>query len=359
LGERKERNITNASMVCRVAVITPPLSGHSVRGVGRYAAGIINTLKSSPTVDITVLEYTSDTAGYDVAFYPYFDPFFLTLPLKKPIPTVVTVHDLIPLNYPKDMPTGVRGFFKWQIQKISLRGVSRIITDSNASKKEILRWTGIESFRITVVYTGIDTKFFPESKASGNTSQNRSQYMLFVGDVNYNKNVPGLLLAYSMIKKDFPSLKLVLIGSGFTSSAPEAHIIRERIAFLGLTRDVSILGYVPEEELPGIYNKASMYVQPSFMEGFGLPILEAMASGVPVVSSNASSLLEIGGDACLYFDPHHVEEIVSAMRTVLMDVTLAASLRKRGLAHVRRYTWDRCGKSLLSVFKEIIGCTRH
>ena len=279
-----------------IAIDTTPLtSGHSGRGVGVYTKYLIESLqkyeRQHTYTFVTRGQKVSDNT--DLVHYPYFDPYFLTLPLQKPHPVVVTVHDLIPLVFPQEFPSGVRGQIKWQIQKVSLRGSSRVIADSHSSKKDITKITGLHPAKIDVIYLA-PAAIFRQILQKEILNRILKQYslpehfILYVGDVNWNKNIPGLLHAYAIYKKANPSLdiQLVLVGKAFRNDAlHENQIIQKLIHDYGIERNVIIPGYVSESDLACIYNLAICLVQPSFYEGFGFPVLEAMACGCPVVCS--------------------------------------------------------------------------
>lgn len=264
-------------------------SPHGRRGTGVYTKNLIDALekyqsKHSYTF-FTREQKVPDSA--DIVHYPYFDPFFLTLPLAKSGPTVVTVHDLIPLVFPDKFPAGFRGAVKWKIQKYSLRSAQRIITDSENSKGDIERITGFPNSRIDSVYLAPD----PDIKRV-HVIKPLHPYVLYVGDVNWNKNVLGLLHAISTI----PKVQLVLVGSSFVNDElSETKEINKLIEALGIEHRIVRKARISNKELSALYSSALCLVQPSFYEGFGLPVVDAMKCGCPVVVSDTSSLHEIAG----------------------------------------------------------------
>ena len=189
--------------------ITPLKTEHGRRGVGVYTNNLIKSLGQYEKKH----SYSFFTRGQkipknaDIVHYPYFDPFFLTLPIIKAKPTVVTVHDVIPLVFPAKFPAGLRGNLKWQIQKLSLLGIRRVITDSESSKKDISKITGFDANRIDVVYLAPDPIFKPLRR-----EKRTNPYVLYVGDVNWNKNVPGLFRAFARVS----NYGLKLVGGAFT-----------------------------------------------------------------------------------------------------------------------------------------------
>src|SRR3989344_3863984 len=147
-----------------IAIVKPSIVGHMQRGTGIYAGELFDALKKYTKVKPFIVEFGDDISAYDLVHYPYFDPFFLTLPLWKKIPTVVTVHDLIPLKFPKEFPKGLKGSVKWLIQRFALSRVSCIVTDSHASKKDIYRFVPIKPAFVQVVYLGVGKQFIDKKK---------------------------------------------------------------------------------------------------------------------------------------------------------------------------------------------------
>ncbi len=277
--------------------------------------------------------------------YPYFDPFFLTLPLTKPKPAVVTVHDLIPLVFPDKFPPGIRGAVKWRIQKYSLEGAKRIITDSKCSKNDISDITGVNINKIDVVYLAPDPVFKPLNKK---ISRSGKPYVLYVGDVNWNKNVQGLLRAFSKLT----GYNLVLAGNSFRDGTlPETVHINSLIHTLGIEQSVQRVGYVSDEALATLYSRAACLVQPSLYEGFGLPVLEAMACGCPVVCTNISSLKEIAGPA-IVVSPSPDDLARGIMRAVQGDRETQVT---RQYEWIRRFTWEKTAQETIVSYEKVLG----
>lgn len=339
---------------------SPLLSGHSFRGVGGYTKLLIEALQKYENKH----SYLFFTQGQkvpksaDLVHYPYFDPFFLTLPLIQTKPTVVTVHDLIPIVFPERFSRGIRGEIKWRIQRQSLRWVNAVITDSIASKRDLIKFTGLGQDKIDTVYLA-PAKIFQPVVNEDILKKVKEKYglpetfLLYVGDVNWNKNLPRLLEAYALLS--LPNIKLVLVGKVFGDEAlKEIQAINNLIDTLGIRQSVLKPGFVAEGDLPAIYSLASVYVQPSLAEGFGLPVLEAMACGCPVVTSRLSSLEEIAGPAVLA-NPYQFGDIVRAIKEVL---SLMASQRWKliqdGLAWVKNFSWEKTAKQTLKVYEKVL-----
>lgn len=348
----------NNNSMLKIALVTPPLSGHNYRGIGTYTNKLYQALQKIREIEAELINIRDNFNDFDLIHFPYFDPFFLTLPLVKVKPTVVTVHDLIPLRFPKYFLPGFKGRFKWQIQKFSLRNTSTIVTDSYASKEDIVRLTGIIPSKINVIYLGVDDKFriIKDKEKLEKIRQNLylpKEFILYVGDVNYNKNILGLINAFHLLNKSHKDLNLVLIGNGFIEDSHELQEVIGLIKEAGLERKIHRLGYIDKTDLIGVYNHSKVYIQVSFAEGFGLPVLDAMACGIPVVASNTSSLPEIVGEAGLLVDPYNVKQIASSISTLYANQKRRKELIKKGLARVKLFTWEKCAKVTLQVYKSI------
>lgn len=327
--------------------VTPLENGHGHRGTGVYVKNLIGALQKYENKH----SYTLITRGQklpdhvDLVHYPYFDPFFLTLPLIKKIPVVTTVHDLIPLVFPDKFPAGIKGGIKWQIQKLSLMGSGRIITDSESSKRDIARITGYDSQKIDTVYLAPDPGFTRTRPAYAS-----EPYLLYVGDVNWNKNVAGLLRAFASLKK----YQLLIVGRAFTDdSLKETREINLLIRELGIEKSVHKSGYVPNGVLAGMYRGALGLVLPSFYEGFGLPVLEAMRCGCPVIAADTSSVREISGPCIkVNTDP---DSIAAGMRVaVSLSPAKRTELIRAQSEWVRRFTWQNVARETVGVYEKTV-----
>lgn len=331
-----------------IAIDTTPLeTGDKDRGVGTYTTLLIEALqmyeKKHSYHFFTRRQNVPENV--DLVHYPYFDPFFLTLPVIKPHPTVVTVHDLIPHVFPEHFRAGLRGMIKWQVQRLSLGRAMRVITDSDSSKADIIRIAGISPDTIDVVRLAPASGFRRVTdkallRAVTEKYKLPERFILYVGDINWNKNIHGLLKAFQSVMRQALSVKLVLAGIAFVDRSPESDAIGESIDALGIRGEVIMPGFVPLNDLPALYSLASVYVQASHYEGFGLPVLEAMASGCPVISSHASSLSEIAGPAVL-IDPNNPEDLATRLREALnMSTKTRQTLIRKGILWAKRYSWE-------------------
>lgn len=344
--------------------ISPLESKHCLRGVGFYTKKLYEYFEREKELllkkglRVVFFERGKIPRKADLVHYPFFDPFFLTLPFFKTRKRVVTVHDLIPLIFPDKYPKGIRGEIKWQIQKRLLKSGEGIITDSESSKRDICGIIGYPKERIFRVYLAAGERYKKLTKGSWE-KETREKYKLgeefivYVGDINYNKNVKGLLEEYKEVKSRGSRAKLVLVGGAFLErELKEAIEIRNLVESLDLKKEVVFTGQVGNDDLVKIYNLATIYVQPSFYEGFGLPVLEAMGCGCPVLSSKKSSLAEIGGEAVLYFNPEKKGEMARKIEKLLGDDFLRKKIANKGIRQSRKFSWEKTFDETIKVYKK-------
>ena len=346
----------------KVAIDSGPLvTGHAIRGIGAHTGHLIKHLKKIKDVKVDVIDFSkNDLSKYDIAHIPSFNPFFLTLPFKKPSKKVVlTIHDLIPLIYPEHYPSGIRGSLNFFIQKILIKNVDAIITISETSKKDICRFLNVSPDKVKVIYLA-PREVFREVKNESLLYEIRKKYslpddfVLYVGDVNYNKNLFGLAEACKLA-----GIPLVIVGKQAKSEEIDRKHIENRpfVRFLnkfGADPLVIRVGFVPDDDLAVIYNLATLYCQPSFYEGFGLAVLEAFASGCPVVASKVQALVEIGEPACIFFDPKDPKDMAEKISTVLADEVLRNQLIETAKVFVKNYSWEKTAKETLEVYKDAL-----
>ena len=272
----------------------------------------------------------------------------------------MTIHDLIYLIYPSHYPAGIKGNLRYGIQKFLVKKMDAIITISETSKKDIVRFLGIPQERISVIYLAPREIFKPVEDKSllGKIREKYNlpeKFVLYVGDVNYNKNILGLAEACHLAK-----LPLVIVGKqaasdDFDRTHPENKSLVELLRKYGDDKDVIRLGFVEDADLVGIYNLATLYCQPSFYEGFGLPVLEAFASGCPVVAAKSQSIVEIGEPACLFADPGDPDDIAKKISMVLEDSELREQLIETGNVLVKNYSWAKTARETAEVYKKVLG----
>lgn len=354
----------------KIAINNLPLnSGHKARGIGYYTSHLIEFLKQQNLVEVQEFTNQSEVKNADVIHYPLFDLFFNTLPLKRLFPTVVTVHDVIPLLFPENYPVGIKGKINFILQKIALRSCKYIITDSNISKIDIVKHLKIEADKVFVVPLASDLKYKVINNDSKLLLVKRKfhlpdQFLLYVGDANWVKNLPFLIEGFLQLLKSpgMANIKLILIGGVFLKDVenidhPELRSLKQvnkLIKQYGLNQNIIRPGLIDEDELVAFYNLATIYVQPSLYEGFGLPILESLACGTPVLSSDRGSLKEIGGQSVLYFDPTNIRQFTSLAQTFLKDRSLQEKLSKLGLKQAAKFSWDKVAQETKKVYLKAV-----
>jgi glycosyltransferase involved in cell wall biosynthesis len=267
--------------------------------------------------------------------------------LRPDIPQVTVIHDVLPLRYPDEYPRQ-RYYFRYYVPAV-LRQSRAVVASSESTRQDLVRFYGLPRDRVVVVPCGYDpSRFFP-GPANGRA---REPYALYVGNIMPHKNLLRLLEAFARVPRR--DAQLLIRGSG---RAGHVRALRERIATLGVGSRIDWRPYATAEELPGLYRGARMLVLPSLAEGFGLPALEALACGVPVVTSNTSSLPEVVGDAALLVDPHDVGALAAAMGRLFEDDRLATQLSERGLARAAEFSWGRTGRTVQAVLRRVrAGC---
>jgi glycosyltransferase involved in cell wall biosynthesis len=276
----------------------------------------------------------------------------LLLPLKS-VPTVLTIHDLI-FRY---LPEHHKPLNRWYLNlalPLYCRRTGHIIAVSEHSKRDLLSAYGIAEERVTVIYEAADPQFRLQPAQAVMDARVRyglpERYLLFVGTIEPRKNLSRLLAAFEAVYADGLADGLVIVGKrGWLYGDFFARLEESPV------RDAVILpGYVPDEDLPVICAGAQALVLPSIYEGFGLPVLEAMACGTPVAASNASCIPEIGGEAVLYFDPLDVEAMAEAIRCLLRDTDLQGEMRARGLVQSALFSWKRAAAETQAVYDAVL-----
>jgi len=276
----------------------------------------------------------------------------LLLPLRF-IPTVLTVHDLIFRHLPQHHKFLNRWYLNLTMP-LYCRRATHIIAISECTRRDLTAAYGIVPEKVTVIREAADPRFHlqpPEAVAAARARYGLpDRYLLFVGTIEPRKNLHRLLAAFETIHAEGLSDGLVIVGKrgwlcGDFFARLEKSPARDAVLFPG---------YVPDEDLPAVYAGAQGLVFPSLYEGFGLPVLEAMACGTPVVTSNASSIPEVAGDAALYFDPADVEAMVEAVRRLLCDAQLQRSMRTRGLTRAADFSWEVAATATRAVYDSVL-----
>jgi len=269
------------------------------------------------------------------------------IPLEK---TIVTCYDLMHLVYYRKRFSPF-----WQLNIKGLKKADRIITISNFSKNEIVKCLKYSKDKIDVIHPGVDYNRYYQKRSKEilkryNISENK-KIILYVGSEHPRQNVPFLIKGFAELKKVLPGTKLLKIGNPQWPGAREK--LEKLIRKLNLKNDVVFLGYIPEEELPKFYNAADLFVYPCLYAGFGIPLLEAMACGVPVITSNLTSLPEVVGTAGKTIDPLNQKELTEAMYNVLTNEILREEMIIKGLERAKIFTWEKSAQQTLEVYNKM------
>lgn len=326
----------------KIAVDTGPLDGgDSIRGIGVYTRELLKAL-GIDGVDIS----RTDINKYDIVHLTRFNPFFISVPFNKPSGTkfVLTIYDLIPLIYPEHYPAGIKGKIRFMINKYLIRkNIDAIITISETSKKDICRFLGINPAKVFVTYLAprsifkkLDSgKWQHEIVAKYNLPES---FALYVGDLNFNKNIPNLVKACKIA-----GITLVIAGKQAKEieemdlSHPELNHLKN-IDWSNCLR----LGFVSDNDLVKIYNLAKVYIQPSFYEGFGLPMVEALACKTPLVCAKTQCLVEILGRNFTYVDPNDPKSIASGIASPNKNTKIE-----------REYSWKLTSAETMKIYTSL------
>ena len=275
----------------------------------------------------------------------FYSPDFVLPPALPATRTLLTVHDLSFLHYPDAYVPSLRRYLEKAVPR-SVAQADRLLADSEATRADLLKYYSVAPEAVDVLYCGVDPRFCPD-QGSDERKHLQQRYgfderpfILTVGTLQPRKNFVRLIQAHASLEAD--AQLLIAGGTGWLSEdiLAEAEKHQDR---------VRLLGFVDDADLPALYRNAALFVLPSLYEGFGLPVLEAMACGTPVVCSDASSLPEVVGDAALMADPFDVDGLAAAMARVLQEPDLREGMGARGLEQAKRFTWERVARQLLDV----------
>jgi glycosyltransferase involved in cell wall biosynthesis len=355
----------------RVLITAEIFRHRTVTGVEQYASQLIRALGRHSDVELTLLcEQPQHAAPFcppaqvriyrpplrprDIcyAFFPprdlaQFDiihcPTVLAPFYGRPGPRIImSCHDLSPLIEPSWHPWPVRFYFRYLLP-VRLRRVDQVIASSHSTRKDLLRLYRVPADRVTTVHLGPHPGSFPETGAKEN-------YLLSVGTLEPRKNLKRVIEAFIHLRQQRGDIvdRLLVVGAKGWYYDDLFEMIQ------GHTDSIQFLGYVSNNELHRLYRRAKGLIYPSLYEGFGLPVLEALASGCPVVTSDRSSLPEIGGDAVLRVNPEDVLQIAAAMEKLLTDAHLRQALAESGLAKASQFSWERCALETIAVYKKTL-----
>ena len=275
-------------------------------------------------------------------------------PVILPCPGIVTIYDLSFIHYPQRLQPWRRLYLRWGTT-FSARRASRVIAISASTKRDIVGLLGVAEDKVDVIPCGVDEDFRPVDRQEQLIELRKRhglppRMLLFVGTIEPRKNLTTLLRSYALLREWIQPPPLVIAGAKGWQHEEVFSLAQE----LELLDELLFPGFIPRDELPLWYNAADLFVYPSLYEGFGLPPLEAMACGTPVVTSNTSSLPEVVGDSGLLVDPTDAEEIAQAMQRLLTDSSLQDELTNKGLERARAFTWQRTARETVEVYDRVL-----
>jgi len=331
-------------------LILPPGAEDMIQTGGRRAKTISPKLKYYSIREQIQLPWILHKYKVDLLHAPHF-----MLPLVRTCPSVVTIHDVIPLIWKEDLGSRIgRVYYRWMISA-AVRLADRIITVSEFSRDEIVRCLSVDPEKVKVIYSGISPEF---QQVTDNVElQNvrtkyriENDYIVYAGIYKPRKNHAALLRAFRRFLSDEGHANLVLVGP-LNEGEQE---LRRLADDLGISKRLIFTGYVNDSELRAIYSAAKVYACPSLYEGFGFTVLEAMASGTPVVCTGETSLPEVAGDAALYADPRSPEGFARALHNVFTNASLRGTLIEKGRKNLQRFNWANTAKETLGVYQEAL-----
>jgi glycosyltransferase involved in cell wall biosynthesis len=353
-------------------------------GIGRYVVNLAGTLKqTAPDLDLALLRDPStaaqrltlpDLPALNCAVSPFalaqqwrvrsilrdaraalYHSAYYLMPYAPGAPSVVTCYDLIPLIYPQYFTATQRLIFR-TAHWLALRTARVTLAISEATKNDLVRYFRIDPRRIVVTPLAADVHFQPPSRAEVDRVRQQyalpARYVLYFGSNKPHKNVSRLVQAFakSGVRDQESEIELVIAGHWVQRYRQAQELVEE----LNLKDRVRFVGPVKDADLPALYGGAELFVFPSEYEGFGLPVLEAMACGAPVVCSNRSSLPEVAGDAALLCDPRDVEALAHTIEQALTDRDLRATLQQRGLARAAQFSWEQTAQQTRQIYQAIL-----
>lgn len=288
-------------------------------------------------------------ANIDLFHSPHFIwPFIITCP------ALVTIHDLIPLRFKEVMPSMMNRKVYFKMNRQAISKASFIICDSISTKKDIIHFFTTKEDKLRVINLAADPKFYPvDNKGTWENIQKKFEiekpYIFASANPKPHKNLIGTIKAFNLIQKEKRHLQLVLYGPEDYRYPEVSHLIKE----LNL-KNIVFTGFIPDEFLPLLYNQSKLFLFPSLYEGFGLPALEAMASGTPVITSNCSSLPEVVGKAAIMIDPGDIEEISRAAIKIIDDDKFRQRLVEKGFNQVNKFSWEKVGRETKALYDNLL-----
>jgi glycosyltransferase involved in cell wall biosynthesis len=311
-------------------------------------------------IDSVIIQRIAEDEGGDVIHFPYNWSF----PFRKTKPCILTIHDVIPLNYREAMPFFTNYFLYRPGIRLAGRLNNKVATVSEFSKRDISEKTGVSLNKITVVPNGLRQPFKTEENLEAELDERfqlQDGFILYVGGIHERKNVARLIQAFAKLVKNqgFPGK---LLATGSVSGAPYQNkmkaILDKVVEETRMGEKVIFTGFVTDEELEALMRKTHFMIYPSLYEGFGMPLLEAMQVGTPVITSNLTAMPEVAGGAALLVDPFDVDDITNTMVKLLGDDELREELRQKGREVAKAYSWKRTAEGYLKLYQSVIDLSR-
>jgi glycosyltransferase involved in cell wall biosynthesis len=275
-----------------------------------------------------------------------------SIPLSAPCPRVVMIHDLIPVLFPQYVSRGKAVYQKWALRH-AIRNADAILANSETTKRDIVAFGSDRRLegKVTVTYLGPGNRLEPSTQAMKPTGVRFEKFLFWLGALEPRKNLEGIVKAFDELRRQnkLPDEFGVVIGGGKGVPPPE---VAARLAETGLADRFQFAGFIPDAELPTYMSSCEAFIYPSLYEGFGMPVLEAMIAGAPVLASNQSAIQEVGGDAPLYFDPSDPASIARAIEELIQTPALRADRIEKGFARAQRFSWRRCAEQTLEVLDQ-------
>ncbi|MFO7681751.1 MAG: glycosyltransferase family 1 protein [Chloroflexota bacterium] len=282
----------------------------------------------------------------------YHSPYYL-MPYRPGRPTILTVYDLIPQRYPAYVALRARLLFQFTT-RLALRAADHVIAISEATRQDFINAYHVDPGRITAVPLAPAPHFQPQPPAHMQTIRQKynlpDHYVLYLGINKPHKNLPQLIRAWAAVQQQMDAAPVLVIAGAWDERYPEA---RQLTTGLGLTGRVVFLGPVSDEDLPGLYSAADLFVFPSHYEGFGLPVIEAMACGTAVACAHTSSLPEVGGDAAAYFNPHDVGDIAQTILRLLQTNDERRFRQQQSVQQAAQFTWKNTAQATLALYRSL------
>ncbi len=380
--------ITKEKEIYRIGIDARLFGTAQAVGIGRYTEELIRYLieldkdnqyhiflSASATSGFPIYAPNLSKTGVNFSHYTYGEQFVYPSIIKRTnldlihytnfnspvfftdVPSVVTIHDLTLWFFPgrRQRSWFRRMVYRWVIKK-TCQNAKHIIAITKNTKRDVVELLNIDPDKITVIYEAVPKQFkIIKDEAAINKLKHKFNisypHFVYVGQWRDHKNVIRMIRAFSLVRRRYGlDYQLVMVGK-IDKQYPEVQAV---IKELNLEESIILTGYIPDSDLPYLYNGAELFVWPSLYEGFGLPPLEAMACGVPVVASRASCMPEVLGDAAHYFDPLNVEEMAKSMAEVAQSYALKRELKLKGLQQVKRYSFDKSAKQTHQVYQKIL-----